>query len=186
MDRSDSELISACRRGEADAWQALVLRYQRLIYTVPIRAGLDEDTAGEVFQHVFLALYQNLDRIAQPERLHAWLMTTAKRETLRLAQRQAAGFPQVSTDDEAAQLLADMQPLPSEAIQQLEEQQLVRAAVERLGEPCRTLLTMLFFADPPAAYTDIAGTLGIPLGGIGPTRARCLQKLRSVLKEFGF
>lgn len=186
MDRSDSELMAACRRGEADAWQALVQRYQRLIYTVPIRAGLDEDTAGEVFQHVFLALYQNLDRITQPDRLHNWLVTTAKRETLRLVQRQTAGPLRVSTDDREAEMLPDGQPLPGEILQRLEEQHLVRVAVARLPDPCRTLLTMLYFADPPAAYAEVAAALGIPVGGVGPTRARCLQRLRGLLEENGF
>jgi RNA polymerase sigma factor (sigma-70 family) len=186
MDRSDSELIAACRRGEADAWETLVLRYRRLIYTVPIRAGLGEETAGEVFQHVFLALYQNLDRITQPDRLHNWLVTTAKRETLRLAQKQTAGPQHVSTEGAEAELIADGQPLPAETLQRLEEQHLVRAAVERLQDPCRTLLTMLFYTEPPATYTDVAEALGVSVGGIGPTRARCLQKLRDLLEESGF
>src|SRR5215204_3749618 len=103
MVSSDSELIAACQRGDADAWQALVLRYERLIYTIPIRAGLDEQTAAEVFQHVFVMLYQSLAGISQPDRIRSWLVTTAKRETLRLVRKQAAAPVQVSTEDAAAQ-----------------------------------------------------------------------------------
>ncbi len=92
MDRSDSELVAACRRGDEDAWQVLVTRYQRLIYTIPIRAGLDAETAAEVFQFVFTKLYQSLPAIDRTDRIRAWLVTTAKRETIRLV-RQAAKVP---------------------------------------------------------------------------------------------
>ncbi len=186
MAPSDSELIAACRRGEADAWQALVLRYQRLIYTIPLRAGLDEQTAAEVFQQVFVMLFQHLAGIEQPARIRSWLVTTAKRETLRLLRKQAPAFTHVSTDDEETHDVPDDLPLPSEVWQGLEEQHLVRVALQQLEEQCRKLLTMLFYQESPAAYADVAATLGIPTGSIGPTRARCLQKLRTLLVETGF
>jgi RNA polymerase sigma factor (sigma-70 family) len=74
--------LQACRRGDEAAWEALVERYQRLIYTIPRRAGLDKDQAAEVFQEVFTTLFEKLETIEQPERLQAWLVTTARRKAV--------------------------------------------------------------------------------------------------------
>ena len=79
---TDEELILACRSGDEEAWQELVLRYQRLIFTVARRAGLDEDAASDVLQQVFMILVRYLDKIEQPAQIHASLVTTARRETL--------------------------------------------------------------------------------------------------------
>jgi RNA polymerase sigma factor (sigma-70 family) len=186
MDRSDSELVAACRRGDEEAWQVLVLRYQRLIYTIPIRAGLDTDTAAEVFQFVFTKLYQSLPTIDRGDRIRAWLVTTAKRETIRLVQQAAKVPAQVSTEDEVALETPDNLPLPVEVLQKLEEEHMVRAALEQIGERCRTLLTLLYFQETPPTYMEIAAALGIPVGSIGPYRARCLQQIRTRLLESGF
>lgn len=186
MDRSDSELVAACRRGDGEAWQVLVTRYQRLIYTIPIRAGLDAETAAEVFQFVFTKLYQSLPAIDRTDRIRAWLVTTAKRETIRLVRQEAKVPARVSTEDEEAQETPSDLPLPADVLQKLEEEHMVRAAMEQLGERCRTLLTLLYFQETPPAYTEIATALGIPTGSIGPYRARCLQQLRAHLLESGF
>ena len=186
MDRSDSELVAAFRRGDEDAWQELVLRYQRLIYTIPIRAGLDVDMAGEVFQHTFTMLYQSLPSIDRTDRIRAWLVTTAKRETIRLVRKEAKVPIQVSTDDEEAQETPADLPLPAEILQRLEEEHMVRVALEQLGDRCRTLLTLLYFQETPPSYVDVAAVLQIPTGSVGPYRARCLQQLRDLLLEIGF
>ena len=81
MQPTDKELLIACRKGDESSWVALVDRYQRLIYSIPRRAGLNEDQAGEVFQEVFATLVQKLNDISDPDRLHAWLVTTARRKT---------------------------------------------------------------------------------------------------------
>jgi RNA polymerase sigma factor (sigma-70 family) len=138
-----------------------------------------------VFQSVFARLLEHLHKLEQPDRVHAWLVTTAKRETWRLL-RQRSAAKEVSTDDEEAQELPADLPLPHEALQRLEDQHLVRLALERLEDHCRRLLTSLFFHDTPPSYGDIAIQLGMPTGSIGPTRARCLQKLRGLLVEAGF
>jgi RNA polymerase sigma factor (sigma-70 family) len=186
MDRSDSELVAACRRGDEDAWQELVLRYQRLIYTIPIRAGLDVDMAGEVFQHTFTMLYRSLPTIDRTDRIRAWLVTTAKRETLRLVRKEARVPIHVSTDDaEVQETPADL-PLPAEILQRLEEEHMVQVALQQLGERCRTLLTLLYFQESPPSYVDVAAALQIPTGSVGPYRARCLLQLRERLLELGF
>ena len=188
-ERSDEQLLAGCRRGEEGAWEALVRRYQRLVYAIPRRAGLDEDAAAEIFQDVFTTLLESIDSIEQPSRLQAWLVTTAKRKTWRTVGRAKALRPFASEEgggEDEMYDLADEGLLPDEALTRLEEQHLVRAAVSELGERCRTLLQMLFYAAEPPPYSEIAAALGTSEGSIGPTRARCLKKLLDVLKKKGF
>lgn len=189
MQRTDEQLLLDCRRGDETAWEALVHRYQRLIYAIPRRAGLDEDLAAEVFQEVFSTLLQNVERIEQPSRLHAWLVTTARRKTWRMVSRES-GTQSLSPDDDEGgagllDTLADRALLPDEALLQLEQQHLVRAALEELDTRCRDLLRMLFYAPEPPPYSEIAARLGTTEGSIGPTRARCLQKLLKLLDKMG-
>lgn len=184
---SDEALVLACRRGDAAAWEALVARYQRLVYTIPRRAGLGEDLAADVFQHVFATLVDQLDRIERPGRLAAWLVTTARRETWRVSRRESVVNRAVRGQDaEEALEVRDVQLLPDELLLRLEEQHAVRRAVGALDERCRTLLTLLFYQPEPPPYAEVAATLGTSEGSIGPTRARCLQKLRRLLVDLGF
>jgi RNA polymerase sigma factor (sigma-70 family) len=183
--QTDEALILACRRGDAVAWEALIARYQRLIYSIPRRAGLGEEQAADVFQHVFATLLEHLDRIEQPERIGAWLAITARREAWRVSRRDRAWRARVGDDDAAdlAAALPDDDPLPEDVLLQLEEQHRVRQAVAELDPRCRTLLTLLFYRDEPPPYADLAVALGTKEGSIGPTRARCLQKLRRLLEQ---
>jgi RNA polymerase sigma factor (sigma-70 family) len=188
MEQSDAELVMACRRGDEAAWETLVERYQRLIYSIPRRAGLDEDTASEIFQSVFASLIEKLDQIEQPERLGAWLTTTTKRETWHLifkAKKLRTETLHESEEPRQAIEFPDSAPLADEVLLRLESQNLVRQAVQSLDERCHSLLKMLFYAPEPPAYADITAALGIPSGSIGPTRARCLQKLLAMLEADG-
>jgi RNA polymerase sigma factor (sigma-70 family) len=184
----DAELIDACRRGDARAWERLVQRFERLIYTVPRRAGLGADEAADVFQTVFMRLHEHLDTLQQPERVQAWLVTTARRETLRLLhERQRSSAPRLArgADDDdasAADDLPDPDPLPEALLDELQQRHRARCALEGLAEPCRTLLGLLYGSDEAPPYTEIAAQLGMPLGSIGPTRARCLGKLREAME----
>lgn len=185
MEVSDPQLLLACRRGDEAAWEKLVHRYQRLIYTIPQRAGLNEDQAAEVFQEVFTTLFEKMDEIHQPDRLQAWLVTTARRKTWRIISR-ARPLQQASYDDEVMDdsllELPDNTPLPDDVMTRLEEQHRVRTAFAELDERCQKLLTMLYYEAEPPAYSAIAAILGTPEGSIGPTRARCLKKLTRILK----
>jgi len=190
-ERNDGALLAACRQGDASAWESLVNRYQRLIYAIPRRAGLDDDQCADVFQRTFALLVEHLERIDQPERVRAWLVTTARREAQRMRQKAARTQPFPTAEDEettgaAETALPDTAPLPDAAVLQLEEQHLVRTALAQLDERCRQLLTLLFYRATPASYEEITATVGLPAGSIGPTRARCLQKLGRLLKESGF
>lgn len=180
----------ACRRGEAEAWNVLVNRYQRLIYTIPRRAGLDEDQAAEVFQRTFAKLLQYLDRIKQPESIQAWLVTTARRETLQLIREQRSELSLSQTDmleyGPNNEAILDDNPLPDETLEHLEEQHLIRRAIAAMDERSRGLLNLLYYQPVPLSYAQIAVILDMPEGSVGPTRARCLEKLRRLLERGGF
>jgi RNA polymerase sigma factor (sigma-70 family) len=182
MTPSDLELVLACRRGDQLAWEKLIRRYQRLIYAIPLRAGLDEDEAAEIFQDVFTTLFQKLNDIEEPERLQAWLVTTARRKTWRTISKAHAN-PVSDIDLSDATAVRDEAPLPDEQLFILEEQHRIRTAVSSLDERCRNLLQMLFYRAEPPSYAEIAAALGIPEGSIGPTRARCLEKLLRMMKK---
>ena len=180
------QLVLACRRGDQLAWERLIRRYQRLIYAIPLRAGLDEDHAAEIFQDVFTTLFEKLNDIEQPEKLHAWLVTTTRRKTLHaISKAQLRQQSQANIDETpyVATSLRDEAPLPDEQLLMLEEQHRIRTALSSLDERCKTLLEMLFYRSDPPSYAEIASSLGLPEGSIGPTRARCLAKLLRLLKQ---
>ena len=187
MEPTDKQLLLACRRGDEAAWEALVRRYQRLIYVIPQRAGLDSDAAAEVFQEVFTTLLEKLDQIEQPERLHAWLVTTARRKTWRVILQQRTlrqRSPDESSEgDDEMSVLPDNAPLPDESLAKLEEQHRVRTAMAALDDRCRKLLTLLYYETEPPSYAAIAAELGTSEGSVGPTRARCLKKLLTLLES---
>lgn len=180
---SDVQLVLACRRGDQLAWEKLIRRYQRLIYAIPLRAGLDEDQAAEIFQEVFTTFFQKLNDIEEPEKLQAWLVTTARRKTWRaIAKSQTRTREDAEATNDAA-TVRDETPLPDEQLLILEEQHQIRTAVSMLDERCQKLVQMLFYQSQPPSYAEIAASLGIPEGSIGPTRARCLAKLLRILKK---
>ena len=185
MQPTDKELLISCRRGDESSWQALVDRYQRLIYAIPRRAGLNEDQAGDVFQEVFVTLFEKLNEINEPDRLHAWLVTTARRKTWRLLSKERTSQASKTGDSDAsdeALSVVDNAVLPDETLVRLEDQHRIRTALADLDPRCRQLLTMLYYEPEPLPYSAIAVELGTPEGSIGPTRARCLKKLMKLLE----
>lgn len=196
-DAADAELVERCRRGDESAWAALVGRYQRLVYAVVMRAGLDTHAAADVFQTVFERLLAHLPRLQQPDRLQAWIVTTCKRETQRLRARGLRTVSMTLADDEdlagegaagrdTAFDIVDESPRAEEALADLQQLHLLRLALNRLDERCRQLLTLLFADDDRnTAYEAVTQQLGMPHGSIGPTRSRCLDKLRRLLQQAG-
>jgi RNA polymerase sigma factor (sigma-70 family) len=188
----DAHLVSLCLGGDGAAWAALVRRYQRLVHVVAMRAGFDEHGAADVFQTVFARLVQHLPGIEDPGRLQAWIVTTAKREAL-LQRHRAARTISITRAGEVGDAgegedwdMADEALLPEELLTSLQEQHQVRLALARLEPRCRGLLERLFSeADERVPYEQIAQDLGMPVGSIGPTRARCLDKLRRLLEQPG-
>lgn len=184
---ADAELIAACLQGDSRAWEALLNRYRRLIYSIPYKYHLSSDDAADVFQSVCVSLLEGLSALRDEAKLSSWLITTTMRECWKLKrrQRQETGLTS-STDEEngMVELAADGR-LPDELIQTWQEQQLVRQGMEQLDARCRTLLTYLFYEKQEWSYEQIAQELGMPPSSIGPTRGRCLEKLKRVLKKLG-
>lgn len=177
---SDAQLIQVCLRGDERAWEALLERYERLIYSIPRRYGMSEHDAAEVFQNVCITLLEQLERLRHHEKLGAWLVTTTRRECWR-QWRQAEPVVQ----DGPLTPPPAPEASPEEVVAEYEEYMRVRSALERLAEGCRKLLWHLYYDPAQPSYADIARRLNLPLGSIGPTRARCLEKLRLVLEESG-
>lgn len=185
-DLSDAQLAAECLAGRQAAWSTLVRRYQRLVYTVPRRAGLSEAEAADVFQTCFERLHRHLGGMDDTSRLRAWLVTTAKRESLRLleqAQRLPAALPagDEGADDDPLAQIADTSPLQDELLSDLQQQHRVRQAVERLDARSQQLVELLFLQDEPLPYAEVARRLGLAEGSIGALRGRCLARLRDLM-----
>lgn len=168
-------LVSAAAAGDPAAWNALVDRYAALVHAVCRRWRLDAADTADVSQTVWLRLVENLGRLREPQALPGWLMTTTNRECTRIYHAHRRERP-----DEVVESLAqtaDTDPALDGALLREERDAALRAALGELPERCRRLFDLLM-ADPPAAYADISDRLGMPCGAIGPTRARCLDRLR--------
>ncbi|MCW5943898.1 MAG: RNA polymerase sigma factor [Fimbriimonadaceae bacterium] len=177
-------LLARCRRGDSRAWSELIERFRSLVYSIPRRMGMGEDDAGDVFQATFVALYRSLHAIEDGQALPKWVATTAARESYRV--RRLSGR-YVTVDDDARALdevLQDDEERADETAIRASEADWVRQGVRGLGAQCRDLLTALYVEG--LAYQEVVTALGIPIGSIGPTRARCLEKLRRTLEAEGF
>lgn len=185
LEKSDAALIKDCRGGDEAAWNALVDRYQRLIITIPRRAGLSEEQAADVFQEVFLTLFEKLDEIEQPDRIRSWMVTTAKFKTWALV-RAAKGFYTPETEEEMEFEMASLQdasPLADEVLIELEQQHQIRTALKELEERCQKILSMIYLRDAAASYAEVAAAIGVGETSISPLRSRCLQKLAKILTK---
>ncbi len=190
-------LVKRCLAGDAIAWQQLVDTYARLVHSIPVRHGLSQDEVSDVGQEVFIALAKNLHQLEDPERLPAWLVTTARRFSWRALQkrrREHLGDQSDISDDPAidntmstqVQPLFQTMPSMGELFEGWNRQELLAQAFTRLQARCQTLLRMLFMETSEPSYDEISTELALPKGSIGPTRNRCLQNLRTVLEELGF
>lgn len=183
--KTDAELVKACRRGSETAWNELVERFQRLIVTIPRRAGLSEEQSADVFQEVFLTLFEKLDEIEQPEKIRSWLVTTAKFKTWG-AVRGAKNLYSPATDEEMeAEMvnLPDAAPLADARLIELEQQHQIRTALNLLEEKCRAILSMIYLRDTAASYAEVGSAIGVGESSISPLRARCLKKLAKILEK---
>jgi RNA polymerase sigma factor (sigma-70 family) len=181
---SDRDLILRCRQGSAGAWHQLLNKYERLVYSIPLRYGLSRDDAADVAQITFTILIQSFDSLAEDSRLGPWLVTVARRHTWRLLERnrrESASEHLESADlAESAVLLGKSD---ADSIEHWELSQWLDAALSKLGDRCRELLLALYFQPERSSYAEVAADLDMPIGSIGPSRARCLKSLRQALGE---
>jgi RNA polymerase sigma factor (sigma-70 family) len=181
---SDRDLIRRCQQGSAGAWQQALNKYERLVYSIPLRYGLSRDEAADIAQITFTILIESLDTLSEDSRLGAWLATVARRHTWRLLERNRREI--ASEGLEGADLAARAVLLgrsDADSIEHWELSELLETGLSQIGEPCRELLLALYFQPELSSYAEVAASLGMPIGSIGPTRARCLKRLRQVLVE---
>lgn len=178
-DEGDAALLAACLAGDERAWETLVDRYTRLIFSVARKSGLNDDDAADVVQNVLTIVLRRLEALQQPERFSAWLITTSHRESWRVAR----GRLRTSPDDLAEPV--DPDPLTEHQVVAWEHATLVQQAVGQLGERCRRLVEALFLSAERPSYEQISRDLGIAVGSIGPIRARCLKQLEARLEAVG-
>ena len=174
-----AELVRGAADGDRMAWERLVDQFHRLIWSITTEFKLVESDAADVAQTTWLRLLEHIDRIEYPDRVGSWLAATARNECLRsLAARKRV----VLSDDDIELGSAQVRgPEIDERLLADERAQTVRDAMSRLPRRWQRLLEMLM-ADPPASYADISDELELPIGSIGPTRGRCLARLRVLLQ----
>jgi RNA polymerase sigma factor (sigma-70 family) len=178
--RDIGRLVRFAAQGDRHAWERLVDQYSRLLWAMTRDFKLAESDAADVVQATWLRLLEHIDRIEYPDRIGSWLATTARHECLR---HLAAGkrVVLVQDDDVAFSAAVNHQPEVDERLLADERARAVRAAVSTLPSRSQRLLELLM-ADPPISYTEISDQLGLPIGSIGPTRGRCLERLRPLLQ----
>jgi len=174
-----ARLVRRAAEGDLNAWERLVDQYARLIWSITGEFKLVESDAADVAQTTWLRLLEHIDRIEYPARVGSWLAATARHECLRsLAARKRVVLSQ---DEIELTAVAVHEPPVDERLLADERAETVRDALSRLPSKWQRLLEMLM-ADPPMAYADISDELGLPVGSIGPTRGRCLARLRVLLQ----
>ena len=182
----DQELIALCLEQDAQAWEILLRRHQRLVTSIGFKFRLPPEDIVDVFQAVSLILFEQLPRLRDVRKLSSWFITVAVRECWKL--RQHAGHT-MTIDDPDWNRIVNMKSLGNPTIEGefllMEKQQHVHTAIDQLPVPCRGLLNKLFYSKEPASYEEISRVLGMPVASIGPTRGRCLAKLRNILEKSG-
>jgi RNA polymerase sigma factor (sigma-70 family) len=174
-----STLVLGARRGDTESWDTLVDRFGPVVWAVTRSFGLSAADSAETIQTVWLRLAEHLDRIKYPDRVGAWLVTTARRECIR--QLKLRNREDLGGSHEMERHLSGVASADAPVLME-ERDAVVRRAFDQLPERSRTLLVMLL-NDPPMSYNDISQALAIPIGSIGPTRARVLATLRKRVEE---
>jgi RNA polymerase sigma factor (sigma-70 family) len=178
MLQTDRDLIRACRSGDARAWERLLDKYERLVYSISLNYGLTTDDAADVTQITFTILLQNLNTLPDEIHLSSWLATVARRHTWRLLARNRR--ESVNPDEDLARNEALEGTVDDRERWELAEW--IIQGLNMLDDRCRQLLLALYFDAEQPSYADVADRLNMPVGSIGPTRARCLKRLRQSLQ----
>ncbi|WP_111764962.1 RNA polymerase sigma factor [Nakamurella deserti] len=171
-------LVTAARHGDPAAWNALVDRYNRLVWSVARSFRLSDADAADAVQLTWMRLVENLDRITEPDRIASWLGTTVRRECLQHLRR--SGRLRLDGGDEFLESVPDPAPPVDAALLEDERDRALWEAMRMLGDRCRRLLRVLM-ASPPPPYSAVAAALDMPMGSIGPARQRCLAQLRTII-----
>ncbi|MFI0418217.1 RNA polymerase sigma factor [Spongiactinospora sp. 9N601] len=174
------ELLVAAAHGDQEAWDALVSRFGAAMWSTARACGLGAADAEDAVQAAWLRLLESMGGIREPHAVGLWLVTTTRREAIRLAGRRRREHPAPSPAEEPAHAARTAVPDIASAVLDADEAGRLWRAVESMNEPCRSLLRLMATA-PDAGTQRLAVRLGMPPGSVGPTRARCLRRLRTIV-----
>jgi len=177
----DERLVRECRNGNAEAWSALIDKYKRLIYSIPVKYELSREDANDIFQSVCLDLYSELGKLREPRALAKWLIQTTLHKCIRIKQQQGR-----YSDEEVTEEIAPKSPAADLIVSEVEREQVLRDSIQSLAPRCVQMIRMLFFESPARPYEQIARELGLATGSIGFIRGRCLDRLRKQLETRGW
>ena len=180
----DEWLVRGCIEGDPRAWEELIDKYKRLIYSIPIKYGASPEDASDVFQAVCIEVLNSLPQLKSAQSLRSWLITLTIRQSYRWRKKQPNHVELDALDPEIAEGIASISD--PDSLAQLEQEQIVRDVVAQLSPRHQELVRLLFFEQPALPYTEVAQRLGLATGSIGFIRGRCLEKLRKALLEYGF
>jgi len=176
---ADRALIELCLRGDEEAWEDLIRAYGGLIYSVARRHGLNEAETADVFQSACLAFWEGLASVRDTSSLSSWLITVTARAAWRCI--SARGRAPTAPLDDTVDLPDAAVNQPEEVVLRRERAESLRQALAFLPERWRRLMWHLYYDPSAPSYAEVAQILGMPEGSIGPTRARCLQRLQVIL-----
>ena len=169
--RVDNGLIERCLQADQEAWKELITRYQRLVYSVARAICAQTDDISDVFQQVWLDLYQHLGDLRHAEALPAWLTTVTRRRAYAANNARRGSEP----------LLQEI-PDASDSVARIDREHMLERMIIQMSERCRKLISLLYFDTGEPSYAQIAKTMDMPEPSVGPTRARCLEKLKKLLR----
>jgi RNA polymerase sigma factor (sigma-70 family) len=178
---SDEELLKRCRQGDETAWEEVVASYKRLVYSIPFNFGLSADDAADIFQQTFITFFEHLERLRPDSNLGAWLATVARRHVLHRLRKQKR--EKVGTEGDISESSQFLGMVAADTSVDLERMQTINQGLNQIDRRCRDLLIALYFDSREPSYEEIAEQMNIAVGSVGPTRGRCLERLKEVLSD---
>jgi RNA polymerase sigma factor (sigma-70 family) len=178
---SDEEWLRRCRQGDESAWEEVVANYKRLVYSIPLNFGLTADEAADIFQQTFISLLENLERLRPDSNLAAWLATVARRHALHQLRKRKR--EQLGANEDLSENIQLQAIMAADVTVDLELLQTINQGLDQIGRRCRELLLALYFDARQPSYEEIARQMNVPVGSIGPTRGRCLERLKQALSD---
>ncbi|MBZ5582259.1 MAG: RNA polymerase sigma factor [Acidobacteriia bacterium] len=180
---TNARLVEHCLQGDDRAWHILVDRYKNLVYSIPLRYGAPHQDAADIFQSVWLDLFNELSRLRDAEALQGWLVRVTNHKCYHWKLQQSSNG---QCDEREAEEQAGDGAVPPDVLAEVEREQMVRDSMAQLPDRCREMIGLLFFEHPPLRYTDVARRLHLAPGSIGFIRGRCLKRLKQILEQRGF
>ncbi len=185
-----ADLVTGALAGRSAAWDALVVRLERVVWKSVNMMTSDREMRDDAFAATWLRLAERLDTIREPEKLPGWLATTACNEVRQIVRQRGRNHVSLTESWGSAggigdllETLSDDSGEHSDDLVAADQRRVVRSAFGQLDENCREIITVLVLADPPLPYDEASDLLDRPIGSLGPSRRRCLDKMRTLLED---